>query len=153
MTRRTLLSSLLVAASPRDIWAADGAAQPFIVIVHVANPFDELTRSKIALLFQKKVSRWPWGAESEPIDLPSCPARDAFLKNVLKSSEERLQEYWVEQVTARGIVRPHVASTPGLVVEKVAAKPGGIGYIPARAWNESELQGGLQGVKVLRVTP
>src|SRR5258708_5805133 len=88
-----------------------GASEPhgpaFVVIVHPSNRFESLSRSKLEFLFLRKVSRWPWGAEAQPVDLgpSSLPARE-FTKQVLKTTEEHLAAYWIDQRVTRGVGPP-----------------------------------------------
>lgn len=126
MTRRLFPASL--AAFGRLIAGAPKA--PLAIIVHPSNRFDELSRTKITYLFHRNVSRWPWGAEAEPIDLPpGAPVRDAFLQAVLRRSEFQEVEFWMEQRTSRGVSPPPVARDAADVLRRVAAKPGAIGYV------------------------
>src|SRR5438552_12858210 len=68
-----VLAALGSAGAPRE--------EEFVLIVNRSNQFDSLNRAKIAFLFLRKVSRWPWGPEAEPIDLgPPTHARRGFSK-------------------------------------------------------------------------
>jgi hypothetical protein len=118
----------------------------FVVIVHPSNQFDVLTRSKLSFLFLRKVSRWPWGAEVQPVDLaPNQPARLEFTRQVLRTTERDLDQYWIDQTTTRGVSRPVQVTGAAAAKSIVAMRPGAIAYIPA-----AELD---QTVKALRVEP
>jgi hypothetical protein len=130
--------------------ALGGAAGPhedeFVLIVNRSNQFDSLNRSKIGFLFLRKVSRWPWGAQAEPIDLaPHGPARRWFAKQVLRITEEQVDEYWIDQRATRGVNPPIQAPSAAAAKALVAARPGAIAYIPATALDGT--------VKVLKVDP
>jgi ABC-type phosphate transport system substrate-binding protein len=141
MTRRQWLASCGVAVGMPTGWA-DPAG--FAMIVHPSNQYTKLNRSKVHILYAKKISRWPWGAEAEPLDLPErTPARAWFVKQVLKSSEPALAEYWIEQRTSSGVAPPKQAVGAGEVVKFVASRHGAIGYVPLAEVNAS--------VKVLTV--
>jgi ABC-type phosphate transport system substrate-binding protein len=125
---------------------ADVKDRAFVVIVHPSNQFDSLTRSKLSLLFLRKVSRWPWGAEVEPVDLAhSLPMRIEFMQYVLKTTERDLDQYWIDQTATRGVSRPVQVTSAAAAKAIVAARPGAIAYIPAAELDRS--------VKVLRVDP
>ena len=125
--------------------SADGAhEEEFVLIVNRSNQFDSLNRSKIGFIFLRKVSRWPWGAEAEPIDLtPHATARRWFSKQVLRTTEEQIDEYWIDQRATRGVGPPVEAHDAAAAKRWVAARPGGIAYIPTSALDSS--------VKAIRV--
>src|ERR1700674_464772 len=115
--------------------SADGKREEkFVVIVNSSNRFDALSRSKLSYLFLRKVSRWPWGAEVDPIDLKAQePARQQFTKEVLGTTEEQLAQYWIDQRVTRGVGPPVEARDVATAKALVAARPGAIAYIPASA--------------------
>jgi len=116
----------------RQVLAGD--REEISVIVHPSNRFDSLTRSRLNYLFLRKVSRWPWGAEVAPIDFAEgMPIRRRFTNTVLGISEEQLALYWIDQRETRGVSPPLRAQDAAEVKRWVAAKPGGIGYIPSSA--------------------
>ena len=118
----------------------------FVVIVHPSNHFDALSRSKLSFLFLRKVSRWPWGAEVEPIDLaPDQPVRLEFTRQVLRMTGRDLDQYWIDQTTTRGVSRPVQLTGAAEAKSLVAMRPGAIAYIPAAELDRT--------VKVLRVDP
>jgi hypothetical protein len=143
MTRRTLLSfAFTIPCLPQR--ATGATAEPFVVIVHPSNRFDALSRSRINYLFLRRVSRWPWGAEVVPVELPaSDKVRAEFVAQILRTTEEQLQTYWIDGRTTRGVSPPIQVPDVASVKALVAARPGAIGYIPP---------GALDGtVKLLRV--
>jgi hypothetical protein len=108
--------------------------EEFVVIVNLTNRFDALSRSKVAYLFLRKVSRWPWGAEVAPVGLSADQIiRREFVEQVLRMTEEQLAEYWIGQRATRGISPPVDVRDAAAAKRWVAAKPGGIAYIPSSA--------------------
>ena len=106
--------------------------EEFVVIVHPSNRFDALSRSKVSYLFLRKVSRWPWGAEVAPADLAANePIRRDFVHQVLRMTEEQLAELWIDQRATRGVVPPVEVRDATAAKLWVAARPGGIAYIPS----------------------
>jgi hypothetical protein len=145
VTRRNwfLLVFGVLLARPGAADVQDGA---FVVIVHPSNRFDSLSRSKLSFLFLRKVSRWPWGAEVEPVDLArDLPLRLEFTRHVLKTTERDLDQYWIDQTATRGVSRPVQVTSAAAAKAFVATRPGAIAYIPV-----AELDG---TVKMLRVDP
>jgi len=145
MTRRLYLR-LAASALFASCDASGGFKQEFVVIVHPSNRFEVLGRSQVSYLFLRKISRWPWGAEVAPLDLPEGgPARRAFLREVLGFSEEQLGEYWIDQRATRGVSPPLQVRDAAAAKLWVAAKPGAIAYIPTSALDAT--------VKAMRVDP
>jgi hypothetical protein len=145
MIRRTFLIFALSITCPR-LPATGKVEGTFVVIVHLSNRFDALSRSKVGFLFQRHVSRWPWGAEVAPVEL-SKPnkARGEFIAQVLRTTEEQLEAYWIDQRTTRGVSPPVQVPDAASVKAMVAANPGAIGFIPAEALDST--------VKALRIDP
>jgi hypothetical protein len=145
MTRRQYLC---LAASV--IWASrralGGQKEDFVVIVHPSNRFDALSRSKVTYAFLRKVSRWPWGAEVAPADLAADePIRREFGREVLQMTQEQLAGYWIDQRATRGISPPSEVRDAAAAKLWVAARPGGIAYIPLSALDGT--------VKAIRMDP
>jgi hypothetical protein len=129
-----------------SLHAHGGLKQEFVLIVHPSNRFEALSRSRVSCLFLRKVSRWPWGAEAAPADLTANePVRAAFVQQVHQMTSEQLAEYWIDQRATRGISPPVEVGNVAEVKRWVAAKPGGIAYIPSSALDGT--------VKVLRMDP
>ena len=149
MTRRSCLNLALGALwGARRSACANGGGSPeeLIVIVHPSNPFLALSCTKLSYLFLKKVSRWPSGAEALPIDLArDAWARRRFQRQVLRLTEEEIDQYWIGQRATRGIGPPPQVSGVAAAKSWVAARPGGIAYIPASALDST--------VKSIRVEP
>jgi hypothetical protein len=145
MTRRRYLR-LAASVFCASFDASGGIKERYVVIVHPSNRFEALSRSKVSYLFLRKVSRWPWGAEVVPLDLPDGePIRRDFVREVFGFSEEQLAEYWIDQRATRGVSPPPGVRDAAAAKLQVAAKPGAIAYIPASALDAT--------VKVMRIDP
>jgi hypothetical protein len=91
-----------------------------VVIVNRSNRLDSLSRSQLRYLFLRNVSRWPWGQEAEPIDLPAHDVtRQEFTREVLLTTEAQLGTYWIGQRATYGL-RP-----PAMVRDAATAKDHG----------------------------
>ena len=121
-----------------------GPKEEFVVIVHPSNRFDTLSRAKVSYVFLRKVSRWPWGAEVAPADLAgNGPIRRRFVEQVLGMNQEQLAELWIDQRATRGVSPPVEVRDAAAAKLWVAARPGGIAYIPSSALDST--------VKAIRV--
>src|SRR5260221_14674722 len=82
------------------VYAADGPQ--FVVIANKQNRLDKLTVAKLRIIFLRKISRWPWGAETDPVDLPDeSGLRGIFTREVLEKSLAELGVYWIDQRATR----------------------------------------------------
>jgi hypothetical protein len=143
MTRR-----LYIRLAAGVLWASRQSPgkpnEEFVVIVHLSNRFDALSTSKVSYLFLRKVSRWPWGAEVAPADLAgNGPIRRRFVEQVLRMNQEQLAELWIDQRATRGVSPPVEVRDAAAAKLWVAARPGGIAYIPSSALDST--------VKAIRV--
>ena len=121
------------------------AAQGFVVVVHVANPTPSLPREQVARIFLRKLSRWPGGSPSLPVDLRAdAPARVAFTKRVLAKSVPSVKAYWQERIFSGRDVPPPEQPTEADAVAYVRANPGAVAYISPAA----ELPRGLRALPV-----
>ena len=145
MTRREYirLAAGVLWASRQSIGKSN---EEYVVIVNLSNRFDALSSSKVSYLFLRKVSRWPWGAEATPADLAgNGPIRRRFVEQVLHMNPEQLAELWIDQRATRGVSPPVEVRDAAAAKLWVAARPGGIAYIPSSALDST--------VKVIRVDP
>ncbi len=109
-------------------------AEVGLVIANKANKFDSIGRTQLKTIFLRKISRWPWGAEVVPIDLPeSSPVRQVFIEKILDTSVESLTVYWIDQKVTRNVDPPTQAPSIAALKALVAARPGAISYVPAEA--------------------
>jgi ABC-type phosphate transport system substrate-binding protein len=125
---------VLLWAEASSTGVSAGATRNFVVIVNKQNPLTELSRGKLKTTFLRRISRWPWGAEIHPVDLPDgSPLRRDFARDVLDSTTAELEVYWIDQKATRNINPPTVAPSVEAAKAAVAAHSGAIGYIPASA--------------------
>jgi ABC-type phosphate transport system substrate-binding protein len=106
----------------------------FVIIVNKQNQLQELSVAKLKTIFLRRISRWPWGAAIDPVDLPEDSVlRREFAREVLNTTLAELGVYWIDQKATRSVNPPVVAPSVEAVKAAVAAQPGAIGYIPASA--------------------
>lgn len=128
MTRRLFF---LMPGLVRLTLARSAAVDDFVVIVHKSNHFDSISRSKLGYLFQRKISRWPWGAEVMPIEPADAVLLKGFAETVLHTTPEALAVYWIDQKATRSVDPPLRAPNVQAAIESVATRPGAIAYIPS----------------------
>src|SRR5438270_56133 len=106
--RFALLMTLpFIASTMTSQERAPQARAGIVLIVNKANPIGKLSPSKVKVIFMRNISRWPWGAEIAPVDLPdSNPARQLFLRAVIGSTPEQMEVYWIDQKVSRSVDRP-----------------------------------------------
>jgi hypothetical protein len=146
MTRRNWLAviALLFRSAPGCVGGKSSEA--FVVIVHPSNRFAALGRAKLEFLFLRKVSRWPWGAEVQPVDLePRSPAGQWFIREMLHTTEENLEAYWIDRRFTQGINPPLRISNSTAVKAFVASHAGAVSYIPQADLDAT--------VKAMRIDP
>jgi ABC-type phosphate transport system substrate-binding protein len=104
----------------------------FVLIVNKANKIETLSAAKLKVIYLRKMSRWPWGSDIVPIDLPDSSAlRRSFAATILDSTSEKMAAYWIEQKVTGNVNPPMQAASVAAVKAAVASQPGAIAYIPA----------------------
>ena len=102
---RLLVIVLLLLLFPAD--TPGESEEEYVLIVNKVNKVDSLTKSKLRFIYSRKVSRWPWGAEIVPLDLPEqSRIRQRFSIAMLGSSVDELAIYWIEQKVTRNVNPP-----------------------------------------------
>jgi ABC-type phosphate transport system substrate-binding protein len=103
----------------------------FVVIVNKNNPVAWLSSSKIKIIFLRNVSRWPFGAEIVPVDLPDrSPTRRAFLEAVMRSTPDEMAVYWIDQKISRSLSKPVQVGSASEARALVASHIGAVAYVP-----------------------
>ncbi|RMH17513.1 MAG: hypothetical protein D6701_07385 [Gemmatimonadetes bacterium] len=141
MKRTLMLLALVLAVLP----ARRAQAQDFKVVVNASVPVDEIARSELSKIFQKKARKIA-GVDAEPVDLDKdSPVREAFSQAVHGRGVSAIESYWQQQIFSGKAVPPDQKKTDAEVFEWVKAHPGGIGYVSAGATPPD-------GVKVITVS-
>ena len=134
MRRSSISLAALLCVS---LWSATSEPKPnrhFVMIVNWQNPMTELTGPKVKMIFLRRISRWPWGAETRPMDLTEVSVlRREFTKDLLGTTPAELAVYWIDQKATRNVDPPEIVPTVEAVKAIVAAQPGAIAYIPTSA--------------------
>lgn len=125
-----LLAALIVAAAA-GLTAAPASAAEYVVLVNAENdhPGGQEGRAMVQRLFLKRASAWPDGASAFPLDRPAdSPAHEAFVRNVLGTSEGKLQEWWTRLKQQRGATAPRAVGAPSLLKQAIGMRAGAFGF-------------------------
>ena len=139
--RTGLALALLAAATP-------GITQEsFRVIVNAELKGDAITRSQLSALFLEGAGRW--GSTDHRVAVVdqslASPVRAAFSREVLEMEPRAVLFYWNRRVRERRGRPPKVKGSDADVVEFVASKAGGIGYVS----NAIELPPSVKVMKIV----
>lgn len=122
-----LLGLVLAAAVPRPSAPAE---LPFKVIVHPDVLTARVDRATLSALFLKRSVRWSDGLPAQPVDQSArAPVREAFSQAVHGQPVAAVLRFWSRQISEGRGVPPPVKQTDAEVVEHVASKRGGVGYV------------------------
>jgi ABC-type phosphate transport system substrate-binding protein len=115
--------------------------------VVVCNPNSSVTavnRTFLQDAFLKRVTVWPTGEATRPVDLPpGSPTRRRFTEDVLKRKVDAVRNFWQQRIfTGRDLPPPELGDDDQ-VIKFVLRVPGAVGYVSAGA--------ALNGAKVLTV--
>ena len=119
------LLGLLVEVTPAS--AQDG----FRVIVNAELTGGAVKRQQVAALFLSGAGRWgSTGSKVEIVDQSLTSAvRGAFSRHVLKMEPRSVLNHWKRRIHERKGRPPKVKTSDAEVIEFVASKAGGIGYV------------------------
>jgi hypothetical protein len=122
---------------------ADEGAR-FVMVVHVSNSEQSVSRAFLAEAFLKKTTRWQNGQPILPVDQRfDLPIRSWFSESVLRRSAAAVRSYWQQRIfSGRGVPPPEVESDVA-VLRYVSQHPAAVGYVSTRA--------DIKDVKVLRI--
>src|SRR5471030_3321300 len=106
----------------------------FELVVNAANPVSDLTRSQVAQIFLKKLTRWPSGHPVLVVDqLEDAGIRQRFTSVVLQKEMRQVDAYWQEMIFSGRAVPPPQRRSDAEVIAYVRENPEAIGYVTAAA--------------------
>ena len=115
------------------------------VVVHATNAQDSVTKTKVADLFLKRVTRWENGRAVTPVDQSEkSAARATFTKDLLGKEVLCVKSYWQKMIFSGRATPPAELSTDTQVLELIRTNPDAVGYV-------SESETIPAGVKLLTV--
>jgi ABC-type phosphate transport system substrate-binding protein len=105
--------------------------EPVAVIVNKANPVGSLSESYIKKIYTNGVLSWPDGVPITMYDLSlQDRVRAAFSEKILGMSADRVAEEWAHlKITNQAKNPPYTMKSEALIIRRVAAEKGAIGYV------------------------
>lgn len=130
-TSLAMLFAVVLAALPAS------ALADLYIVVNADNSIDALSVDQVERIFMLKTRRFENDVNIEPLAQPEgSRARDIFNSKVLKRNEQQLKYYWSRKMFSGGDRPPPIASGDSEIIEIIADKPGGIGYMLKPPKNE-----------------
>lgn len=122
--------------------AAGAASADFVVVVSAKSPMSSLTSEQVGEIFLGKVSNFPAGGATTPVDqIEGAPVRDDFYNKVTGKSAAQMKAYW-SKIIFTGKGQPPKEVPDSVAVKKIVAdSPSAIGYI-----DKSALDGSVKAV-------
>jgi len=106
-----------------NAWAVD-------IVVNPGNPVTRLSRQELLAIFTMRQRNWPDGTPIVVLVLnPKSETHGKFCKNLLNLFPHQLQTIWDRLLYSGSGRAPVEFDTSQALVEKLAATPGGIGYM------------------------
>ena len=121
-----------------NAWAAD-----VVVIVNTNMDMDQISSRELKSVFLQETNVLGNGGHVEPVLEKGGPAHEAFLKQYLGQSDDRLQKYYRGLVFTGRSSMPKVFSSDAAIVAYVSKTRGVIGYVSGETNTE--------GAKILDV--
>ena len=119
-----LIAALLASAA---VLGESGSVQ---VIVNPANPLTSIDKTDVSRMFLKKLSRWPNGQPTQPVDLPEgSSVRAQFSSQILGKAVSAVSAYWQQQIFAGKELPPMTKASEAEIVAYVKANANAIGYV------------------------
>ncbi|MEM7350879.1 MAG: hypothetical protein AAF657_08745 [Acidobacteriota bacterium] len=143
----TLCGSFLSAVGEAQQRGKSRDMSGFQVVIHTANPVEELEANDVAKMFQQKVRRWEHREKVVPVDLIQISeVRERFTRAIHGKSVTAIESFWQRIIFSGRGKPPEQKQTEAEVLTFVSEHPGGIGYVS----DSMEL---VPGVKKLKITP
>jgi ABC-type phosphate transport system substrate-binding protein len=107
-----------------------GEARAVEVVVNSHNPVTRLSRQELLAIFTMRQRNWPDGTPIVVlVQNPKSDVHAKFCKDLLKLFPHQLQTTWDRLVYSGSGRAPVELKTAQALAEKIAATPGGIGYM------------------------
>lgn len=142
--RKSALTLAIVACASAVPAQAEGPRPIYQIICHPGNASATVERQFLEDIFLKKISTWPTGEFSHPVDqAPRSAVREQFTRTVLRRPVEAVMSYWQQRIFSGMGVPPIEFDSDDEVVRYVVKNKGAVGYVSSAAE--------LKGARVLTV--
>jgi ABC-type phosphate transport system substrate-binding protein len=137
--RKKCLLGFIILAIVGVVYAFPGlaVADDLIVIGNRSVPASELSEKDIQNIYLGKKKVWENGLKIEMAVLGESDLTDRFLKNYVKKSPSRFNNYWKKQVFTGGGKPPVSFEREKDLVEYVSKTKGAIGYVASQSYSDS----------------
>jgi ABC-type phosphate transport system substrate-binding protein len=106
------------------------ARAELVLIVHPANPVEQLTREQVVDIYMGRNINFPGGNAALPIDLsPDSPLRAAFYQSLVGKTVSQVNAFWARLLFTGRATPPHVLPDIQTVLKTVAENRDAVGYI------------------------
>jgi hypothetical protein len=124
----------------------DAPAGPDDLVLVLGPGTPSVSAEQIRNVYLGRTTVWPNGMTAHPLNRPAeTPAAKAFYGDILALSDRAFADHWSE-IQRGGGIAPETVSSGALVVARVAATSGGLGYVL-----DSELPENTAGVRLVRL--
>lgn len=123
ITRRTVLALVLAVMSG---WAS---AETLAVIVHPSSGVTSLSREEVSHLFLGRIKHLPSGTPAVVLDTKSL--RADFYRALVNREMNEISAYWARLKFSGRTQPPQQIDDAEVVLQRVAAEQGAIGYVDA----------------------
>jgi ABC-type phosphate transport system substrate-binding protein len=129
------------------VWLAPAAQADIAVIVHAANPVQQLTSRQVAELYLGRSRTFASGQFAQVVDQGiDDPIRSRFFKDISGMSIGQVTAFWSRLKFTGQVQPPQNLVGDGAVLEFVRRNPAAIGYVTASALADDS----VKAVLVLR---
>lgn len=134
MKMRSAIRPLLILAILLNLFnlkAEAYAEDTVVIIVNKDNPVQRLSENEIKKIYTNYVLSWPDGAPITLYDLTlQNPLRYIFSDRIFGRSPDRIAEDWAHlKITNEAKNPPLTMKSEALIIRRVAAERGAIGYV------------------------
>jgi len=114
------------------LWLAPAAQADIAVIVHAANPVQQLTSRQVAELYLGRSRTFASGQYAQVVDQGiDDPVRSRFFKDISGMSIGQVTAFWSRLKFTGQVQPPQNLDGDSAVLEFVRRNPGAIGYVSA----------------------
>ena len=102
----------------------------YMIVVHVTNPVNSLSKKELSKLFLKKVEKWDNGYEVHPVDLnEDSPIRNEFTEDIHQKELTKIIAYWKKEFFKNQTIAPPQMDSEQDVITYIESDSGAVGYI------------------------
>lgn len=138
--RSLVITAVLLALLMAAPVVPAAAGEPIAIIVNRDNPVDSLEENEIRKVYTNILLSWPNGVPIILYDLAiNDPLRVVFSEKILGKTADKAAEEWAHlKITNQAKNPPHMMKSQALIIRRVSAEKGAIGYVSLSAVKNNE---------------